>query len=382
MGAKRDWVEEHGGKIGVFGIGVEAVAGVMDRVFPEIPDVVFAIVFAIGLLLMLVPLTLLIPWMREAELSLAAEILDVKLLQHPSRHGMFDLLVSVLVHDGAPFRNNWQLALLLADGRPVEGMRGETKAHAFNTPQGQFDMTVSFPFGAQIPELKFLAGAAVIRLSAVDSKNRMSEFAPLQGLPLLPWQLSSPSDDDASDHLIVADTEGEALQPIAGDEYLMYRDSELGSAVRHMGWDSAWGKWHQAQDLATRGQVDEVHTMNTAASKVVDALMDGRLEARGRMPQEISYEPIPRETWRLAALQVHEDVASLWKFKVVPRWGESPERISRLMGYDSITVDSRQFLKLWPTKDPVPDVARRLHLQHAKEKGADPAVIARLSDER
>jgi hypothetical protein len=192
MGSKRDWVEEHGGKISLFGIGVGALAGVMERVFSQIPDVVFAIVFAIGLLLILVPLMLLSPWMRQTEPSLAAEILDVKLLLHPSRQGMFDLLVPVLVHDGAPFRNNWQLTLRLVDGRVVEGMRGGTKPHAFNPPQGRYDMTVSFPFGAQIPELKSLAGAAVMRLSAVNSKDRMSVFEPVQGLPLLPWQDEEP----------------------------------------------------------------------------------------------------------------------------------------------------------------------------------------------
>lgn len=119
----------------------------------------------------------------ESAKGRAAEILDVK-LKYSSRHGMFDLLVPVFIHDGAPFRDDWRLTLRLADGRVVPGMRGETKAHAFNSPQGKFDMTVSFSFGGQIPDLKSLTGAAVMRLSAVDSKDRLSVFEPAQELSL------------------------------------------------------------------------------------------------------------------------------------------------------------------------------------------------------
>ncbi len=167
--------------------------------------------------------------------------------------------------------------------------------------------------------------------------------------------------------------------PLSGEEYLMYRETELGSAVRSMGWDSAWGRWYASQQLAMNGACDDWSLMNVAAHKVVDAFMDGGLAARGRTPPGIVYEPIPRETWRLAALQVHSDVACLWKIVPVPRSGVDPGRIGALLGYDSVVVDSRQFLNLWPTKEQTHDVARRLLLERAQEKNADPAAIARLS---
>jgi hypothetical protein len=182
--------------------------------------------------------------------------------------------------------------------------------------------------------------------------------------------------------LSTAHVPADDIKPLSGEEYLRYRDSELGSAVRNMAWDSAWGRWYSAQQLSSNGKRNDWVLMNTAASLVVDALIDGRLEARGRTPPGITYEPIPRETWRLAFLQTQPNDSSIWKVVVAPRSGVDPARLGTLLGYDSVVVDSRQFLRIWPTKNETADVARRLLLEHAKSKNVDPAEIERLSWER
>jgi hypothetical protein len=71
--------------------------------------------------------------------------------------------------------------------------------------------------------------------------------------------------------------------------YLRGEDSELGSAIRHMAWRSAYGKWFASQTLALSGRPDEGRLMQVAAGEVLDALTDGRLEARGRRPGQLDY---------------------------------------------------------------------------------------------
>jgi hypothetical protein len=91
-----------------------------------------------------------------------------------------------------------------------------------------------------------------------------------------------------------------------------------------MAWASAWGKWFSAQLLANQDRpidkegVDR-QVMQIAASLVTDAAMDGKLEVRGRRPDGISYEVIPREAWRLIALVMHPDLRSLWRAALIPR---------------------------------------------------------------
>jgi hypothetical protein len=169
------------------------------------------------------------------------------------------------------------------------------------------------------------------------------------------------------------------------DRYLFSTDAELGSAIKMMAWASAWGKWFSAQLLANQDRpidkegVDR-QVMQIAASLVTDAAMDGKLEVRGRRPDGISYEVIPREAWRLIALVMHPDLHSLWRAALIPRGvpvslddgkldTQPPSRVAHIFDYDSLIVDSRQFEELWPKKDQATDEARERLLQTAEQKG-------------
>jgi hypothetical protein len=159
-------------------------------------------------------------------------------------------------------------------------------------------------------------------------------------------------------------------------------DTELGTAVLLIAWQSAWGKWYSSQLLARQGKVDEFgqpFVVQAARSRVLEALMEGKLRAYGRSPDGKDYEPIPNTDWRLGSLHVERNNASLWRVVVVPRTDADSTRISRLLNYDSIIVESRAVEKLWPAEDPVADAERRLYLEQAAQAGGDPAVIARLS---
>jgi hypothetical protein len=79
-------------------------------------------------------------------------------------------------------------------------------------------------------------------------------------------------------------------------QYLSHEDAELGPAVAMMAWRSAWGKWYGAQCLANspKGTPDdrESDLMRVAARHVWQALIDGKLEARGRKPGQMDFEVV------------------------------------------------------------------------------------------
>jgi hypothetical protein len=176
--------------------------------------------------------------------------------------------------------------------------------------------------------------------------------------------------------------------------YLHAEDSELGSAICDMVWRSAWGKWFAAQYLATNNHhpASEEHVIQIATGIVHDALMDGQLEAHGRKPGQLDYEPIPRTHWRSTALHMIPDRRSLWKMILIPTGGaeiypdgtvigrdqRAIQRTDQLAAYDSLIVSARQFEKLWPRKDKDTDAARKRLLKTARKAGADPAEIKKL----
>jgi hypothetical protein len=163
------------------------------------------------------------------------------------------------------------------------------------------------------------------------------------------------------------------------DRYLSSTDTDLGSAIKLMVWASAWGKWYSAQLLADQDRpIDDRQAMQTAASLVTDAATDGKLEVRGRPPDSISYDVIPREAWRLIALHMLPDLHTLWRVAVIPRgvvitfnnekleFPPPPSRVAHIFDYDSLIVNSRQFEQIWPKKHRATDRARRRLLKKAR----------------
>jgi hypothetical protein len=100
------------------------------------------------------------------------------------------------------------------------------------------------------------------------------------------------------------------------------------------------------------------------ADKVMDKILDGELEVRGRRPGQVDYEPIPRTHWRSSAFYVDKDQVALWKIVICPRGGvridpdgsihaEDAVAAQRtaMLDYDSYLVDGYQFETLWPRRE-------------------------------
>jgi hypothetical protein len=174
--------------------------------------------------------------------------------------------------------------------------------------------------------------------------------------------------------------------------YLHDEDTELGAAIRDMATYSAWAKWFASQFLANNNHepVSQTTLMNVASGIVLDALMDGKILARGRpkwiprtpwrrQPSDaIEYEDISKEAWRLVGIKMEPHPNSLWRAVLFPRWKVDPKRIKKLLDYDSVIVNSREFEKLWPRVDKFTDNARKKLLKKARKAGADPEYIERL----
>jgi hypothetical protein len=155
---------------------------------------------------------------------------------------------------------------------------------------------------------------------------------------------------------------------------------------------SAWAKWFASQFLANNNHepVSQTTLMNVASGIVLDALMDGKILARGRpkwiprtpwrrQPSDaIEYEDISKEAWRLVGIKMEPHPNSLWRAVLFPRWKVDPKRIKKLLDYDSVIVNSREFEKLWPRVDKFTDNARKKLLKKARKAGADPEYIERL----
>ena len=158
---------------------------------------------------------------------------------------------------------------------------------------------------------------------------------------------------------------------------------------------SAWGRWYAAQLLVSGGiPVDLMHLYQVAAGCVMEKILDGKLEVRGRQPGQLKFETISRTDWRSSALLFRKDPIALWKMHVVPTGGveidsdgmieatdaASHLRNTTLANYDSLIVDAFQFENLWPTTNALSDKKRRKFLREATRRGLDRGEIQRLSD--
>jgi hypothetical protein len=176
--------------------------------------------------------------------------------------------------------------------------------------------------------------------------------------------------------------------------YLSDRDSDLGSAIITMALRSAWARWFSAQHLVNNGSaIDQTHLIQMAGTIVMDKMLDGDLEVRGRRPGLLDYEVIPRTHWQSSRLHFVSDPRSLWKMVIFPvgktefaRDGAivrasdpaAAARTTRLATYDSLLVDAYQFENLWPLKDVLADRERRKFLWRAWRRGLDKDEIRRL----
>jgi hypothetical protein len=71
-------------------------------------------------------------------------------------------------------------------------------------------------------------------------------------------------------------------------EYLSNRDTDLSSAIISAGWHSAYGRWFAAQILVNSGHpIQPRYLLHTVASQVMDKVLDGDIEVRGRKPGQM-----------------------------------------------------------------------------------------------
>ncbi len=179
-------------------------------------------------------------------------------------------------------------------------------------------------------------------------------------------------------------------------EYLSNRDSDLRSSIITAGWRSAYGRWFAAQILVNSGQpIQPRYLLHIMAGEVLDKILDGDIEVRGRKPGQMGYEIIPRTYWQSTAFYVAEDPLTLWKIILCPRGiveiaqdgtiarasdAAAAARTSQLTDYDSLLVDAYQFEKLWPQTDRLADKKRRAFLKQARRRKLNGDEIRRLSD--
>jgi hypothetical protein len=71
--------------------------------------------------------------------------------------------------------------------------------------------------------------------------------------------------------------------------------------------------------------------------------------------------------------------STLWQGVIIPRSGVDPTRISKLLDYDSIIINSHESQKLWPRSDKKLDDLRKKLLKKAEKAGADPEDVKKLS---
>lgn len=169
------------------------------------------------------------------------------------------------------------------------------------------------------------------------------------------------------------------------ESYLSDVDTEITTAIYCMAYFSSWAKWYASQFITNHethrpAAVEDI--INIVAYKVTQALMNGKLRARGRFPGNIEYEVIPKETWRLAALSMKRHPVTLWKATVIPRGDVDPVRIARICGYDSLVVNSSEFEALWPKSNRKTDAARMQILKKAAKEGANQEYIKILREGR
>jgi len=179
-------------------------------------------------------------------------------------------------------------------------------------------------------------------------------------------------------------------------EYLSSRDSDLRSSIITAAWRSAYGRWYAAQILVNSGQpIQPRELLRVTADKVLDKIVDGDIEVRGRRPGQMDYETIPRTYWRSTTFYVVDDPIALWRIILCPKGlveiaqdgsiarasdAASAARTSQLTDYDNLLVDAYQFERLWPTKDRLADKKRRGFLKQARRRKLDSNEIGRLSD--
>ncbi len=132
--------------------------------------------------------------------------------------------------------------------------------------------------------------------------------------------------------------------------YLQDKETELTFAIFLMVHRSDWGQ-ARYQNLVQPDSRDVlIEAMTEAAQQVRRAAMNGELIIRGRRQNSVEFERISADTWKLVVFNIVEDGHG--SLKVVPTANDGiNERISHVLDYEVLEVNSREFEALWPERN-------------------------------
>ncbi len=153
--------------------------------------------------------------------------------------------------------------------------------------------------------------------------------------------------------------------------YLSSSEASLAFALYLMSIRSAHGRWIALDYLVTHSQLmNEYSLMSMLANReVLEHLVEGTLNAHGRLPGEHQASPIPRDYWQYRCFHIEQDDGILWKISLKDRDNIGEERKVPLPEYTELLFNSAEFESQFPMHDPATEVDIRKLLKQASAKG-------------
>lgn len=146
------------------------------------------------------------------------------------------------------------------------------------------------------------------------------------------------------------------------------------TAIEAVATNSAWARWYAAQLLTIneRRLLPKSVMYRTVAWQIINALRDGKLKAKGRLPNSTLYQEIPTEAWWLFDMRV-----TPYLVIAEPKNCRAPG-VTQVLSYDSITVDPRDLERLWPKNCRHFDRSRKRLLEKAIRERICPEIVEML----
>jgi len=118
--------------------------------------------------------------------------------------------------------------------------------------------------------------------------------------------------------------------------YLDQCYSDLGGAIIRMARSSSWGRLFAAQYLVDSGKpIDMGYLLQQIASHIVmNEVINGNLDVRGRLPGQMEFKNIPRTDWHSSAFYFLKDPVTIWRMHILPTGGASIDEDGTVMAHD------------------------------------------------
>ncbi|NVN84635.1 MAG: hypothetical protein HXX15_00990 [Rhodopseudomonas sp.] len=128
-----------------------------------------------------------------------------------------------------------------------------------------------------------------------------------------------------------------------------YSDKYLGvmQAILQIAERSAWGRWQDAQHLASGSKPRCEQKLHIAEHVLRSAAENGDVVVRARLKNSVEYSEIDRHFWRTAYIEVQPNEVSLFRAELKARHGVT----ASIPAYDDLLVERDQIEALWPRHD-------------------------------